>query len=42
MPFATSARFEVTNESASESRLYFYVDYEGYAALDGDFGRFHA
>lgn len=42
MPFATSARFEVANESHSEFNLYFYIDYERYAVLEGNYGRFHA
>jgi hypothetical protein len=48
MPFASEMRIEVTNESAADYVLYFYVDYEGYgpdapetAAL-AEQGRFHA
>ena len=42
MPFADGARFEVTNEGQSRRVLFFYVDYESYASLPGDLGRFHA
>jgi hypothetical protein len=42
MPFAASARFEVTNESGAETNLYFYFDYERYLQLDEGYGRFHA
>jgi hypothetical protein len=42
MPFASAARFEVANESDSSANLYFYIDYESYAALDDGYGRFHA
>jgi hypothetical protein len=42
MPFATGARFAVTNESDAPANLYFYVDYERYPELDPAYGRFHA
>lgn len=42
MPFAKGARFEVTNDSAADSFLYFYVDYEEWDAPGQDLGRFHA
>jgi len=42
MPFAESARIEVSNETADPFNLYFYVDYEAYDRLDGGYGRFHA
>ena len=42
MPFADGARFEVANEGQSRRVLFFYVDYESYASLPGDLGRFHA
>jgi hypothetical protein len=43
MPFETAARITVTSEMAHEPvRLYYYVDYEAYDALDEDVGRFHA
>jgi len=42
MPFATSARIEVVNEGETALNLYFYIDYERYAALDEAYGRFHA
>ncbi len=42
MPFADGARFEVENQGRSQRFLYFYVDYEAYARLDGDLARFHA
>jgi hypothetical protein len=46
MPFATGARFEVTNDSDADSFLYFYVDYEQWDESGDepgeDLGRFHA
>lgn len=42
MPFANSARFEVTNESGMEANLYFYIDYQRYPQLGEGYGRFHA
>lgn len=42
MPFSSSARFEVQNESNSTTNLYFYIDYERYPQLENGFGRFHA
>ncbi len=42
MPFAKHARMAVTNESGSEMRLFFYVDFEAYPQLDVGYGRFHA
>jgi len=30
MPFTSSARFEVENESTLQTNLYFYIDYESY------------
>jgi hypothetical protein len=42
MPFATAARVEVTNEGEAAANLYFYIDYERYPALEGEYGRFHA
>jgi hypothetical protein len=42
MPFAKGARIEVLNEGAPGVPLYFYVDYEGYDALEGGLARFHA
>jgi D-arabinan exo alpha-(1,3)/(1,5)-arabinofuranosidase (non-reducing end) len=42
MPFATSARFEVNNESNTPTNLYFYIDYETYPALEAGYARFHA
>jgi hypothetical protein len=42
MPFAGGARFEVENQSESQLVFYYYVDYESYASLDDDLGRFHA
>jgi hypothetical protein len=44
MPFQSTARLEVDNQTAQRLNLYFYVDYETYPArtrLD-DQGRFHA
>jgi hypothetical protein len=42
MPFERSARFEVANESGTDANLYFYIDYETYEHLEGEYGRFHA
>jgi hypothetical protein len=43
MPFALGARITASNEcSDHEVILYYYVDYEGYAALPEGLGRFHA
>jgi len=42
MPFADGARVEVTNETAEQFNLYFYIDYEAYEHLDDGHGRFHA
>jgi hypothetical protein len=41
MPFASSARFEVTNDSGADTNLYFYIDYESYERLEDGYGRFH-
>ena len=41
MPFSTSARFEVENESNSETSVYFYIDYERYPKLEPEYARFH-
>ena len=41
MPFATRARIEVENETDAEVIYYYYVDYEEYDQLEGDYGRFH-
>ena len=42
MPFASRARLTVENETEAEVIYYYYVDYESYDRLDGDYGRFHA
>lgn len=42
MPFSSSARIEVSNETSVDVQLYFYVDYESYPTLDDGYGRFHA
>jgi hypothetical protein len=42
MPYASSARFEVHNESSTPTNLYFYIDYECYDQLEDEYGRFHA
>jgi hypothetical protein len=42
MPFASSARFMIENESSSGTNLYFYIDYERYPQLEEGLGRFHA
>jgi hypothetical protein len=42
MPFASSARFEVENDTGTDLQLYFYFDYEIYPQLEDGYGRFHA
>jgi len=42
MPFAEGARFEIENQSDGLLLFYFYIDYEEYADLGEEFGRFHA
>lgn len=42
MPFSNGARLEIENQGERPKLFYFYVDYEEYASLDGDLGRFHA
>jgi hypothetical protein len=44
MPYQTSARLEVENDSDQPLNFYFYVDYESYpnATRLDDYGRFHA
>jgi len=42
MPFAHHAQITVENETDDEVIYYYYVDYEAYDRLDGDYGRFHA
>lgn len=43
MPFAESARIEVTSECSTHTLfLYYYVDYEAYDRLEDGLGRFHA
>jgi hypothetical protein len=42
MPFAQNARITVENQTGDEVIYYYYVDYETYDRLDGDYGRFHA
>ena len=42
MPFSKSARFEVENQSESDTNFYFYIDYERYYQLDDSYARFHA
>jgi hypothetical protein len=41
MPFASSARFMIENESNSGTNLYFYIDYERFPQLEEGLGRFH-
>lgn len=44
MPYATRARWTITNECDADAIVYFYIDYEEFsdaAAVDGQ-GRFHA
>jgi hypothetical protein len=43
MPFSRGARIEVTNENlASETRVYYNIDYEQWDAPRPELGRFHA
>ncbi|MCC7353894.1 MAG: DUF2961 domain-containing protein [Anaerolineae bacterium] len=43
MPFSSGARIEVTSENfASETRLYYNIDYEEWPEPQDDLGRFHA
>lgn len=43
MPFASGARIELESRCQAEPvRVYYYVDYELYPALEPDVGRFHA
>lgn len=43
MPFSDGARVTVTNEGPVKGEaFYYYVDYEKYASLPADLGRFHA
>ncbi len=42
MPFSSSARIRISNETNSNVQLYFYVDYESYPTLNVGYGRFHA
>ena len=43
MPFATGARIEIENDSTQKvDAFYYYVDYQEYASLPADLGRFHA
>ena len=41
MPYSTGARITVTNDSESDTRLYFYVDYQDWERPAEDMGRFH-
>jgi hypothetical protein len=42
MPFARRARLTADNETDEEVIYYYYIDYEQYDSLGGDYGRFHA
>jgi len=42
MPFSKRARIEVENESNISLVCYYYIDYEEYAHLEENYGRFHA
>lgn len=42
MPFTKYARFEVENQSESDTNFYFYIDHERYYQLDDSYARFHA
>ncbi len=42
MPFAKGARLTFTNEGATPVGVWYHIDYEKLAGLDGDVGRFHA
>jgi len=42
MPFANGARIEVENQGEQKLNAFFYyIDYEEYDSLEGDYGRFH-
>jgi hypothetical protein len=42
MPYSTGARITVTNDSDTDTRLYFYVDYQELVRPQDGMGRFHA
>lgn len=42
MPFSEKAVIEVGNETESDLKLYFYIDYEAYPQLEAGYARFHA
>ncbi len=42
MPFSSQAKIEVENESDTTVVLYYYIDYEEYAKISDNLGRFHA
>lgn len=42
MPYSTGARITVTNDSDTDTRLYFYVDYQEMEQPQDGMGRFHA
>lgn len=43
MPFSSSARFELENDSKKPApAFYYHIDYESYEELEADQGRFHA
>ena len=41
MPFASSARVVITNESAAPIRLWYYLDFEEFDHLETEIARFH-
>lgn len=42
MPFEKRARITIENNCENHANFYFYIDYEEYESLNGDFGYFHA
>lgn len=42
MPFKEEARIEVKNQGEHKVKIYYYIDYEEYDDLSGEWGRFHA
>ncbi len=42
MPFANGARVTLSNEGTEPVGVWYHIDYEKLATLDGDVGRFHA
>jgi hypothetical protein len=42
MPFEKGARIEIENQGNQDARVWFHIDYELYAKLEGPVGRLHA